>query len=46
MAEYEIPRAFLEWRGPWPMTAEGKMDLREFRRDVEERLARERENGS
>ncbi len=40
MAEYEIPKEFLEWKGAWPMTAEGKTDLRMLRRDVEERLAR------
>ena len=41
MAEYEIPKEFLEWKGPWPMTAEGKMDLRKLKKHVEERLARE-----
>jgi len=25
MAEYEIPKAFLEWEGPWPMTVVGKI---------------------
>ena len=39
MAEYEIPKEFLEWRGPWPMTAEGKMDFRLLQKEVEERLA-------
>jgi fatty-acyl-CoA synthase len=39
MAEYEIPRDFLEWEGQWPMTAEGKMDLRRLQREAEERLA-------
>jgi fatty-acyl-CoA synthase len=41
MAEYEIPKEFLEWQGPWPMTAEGKMDFRLLQKEVEERLARE-----
>jgi fatty-acyl-CoA synthase len=39
MAEYEIPRDFLEWEGQWPMTAEGKMDFKMLQREVEKRLA-------
>jgi fatty-acyl-CoA synthase len=38
MAEYEIPKDLLEWQGPWPMTAEGKMDFRVLQKNVEERL--------
>jgi fatty-acyl-CoA synthase len=41
MAEYEIPKEFLQWEGPWPMTAEGKMDLRILHEKAEERLAGE-----
>ena len=39
MAEYEIPKDFLEWEGQWPMTAEGKMDVKTLQREMEERLA-------
>ena len=27
MADYEIPKAFLNWEGPWPMTVVGKIQL-------------------
>ena len=27
MADYEIPKAFLKWDGPWPMTVVGKIQL-------------------
>ncbi len=40
MAEYEIPKEVFEWQGPWPMTAEGKMDFKVLQKDVEQRLAR------
>lgn len=39
MAAYEIPRDFLEWQGPWPMTAEGKIDFRRLQQEAVEQLA-------
>jgi fatty-acyl-CoA synthase len=38
MAEYEIPKEVLVWEGPWPMTSEGKTNLRILQKEVEERL--------
>lgn len=38
MAEYEIPKAILEWEGPWPMTVVGKMDFKALEKVLEERL--------
>ncbi len=40
MAEYEIPKAFLEWKGPWPVTVVGKMDFKALQEQMEARLAR------
>ncbi|MCC5859520.1 MAG: acyl--CoA ligase [Ectothiorhodospiraceae bacterium] len=39
MAAYEIPRDFLEWQGPWPMTAEGKIDFRRLQQEAIDQLA-------
>lgn len=41
MAAYEIPRNFLPWQGPWPMTAEGKIDFRALQKTAETSLADE-----
>jgi fatty-acyl-CoA synthase len=30
MADYEIPKAFLPWEGPWPMTVVGKIQTDEL----------------
>lgn len=38
MAEYEIPKEFLLWEGPWPLTPEGKMDFRALQKEAENRL--------
>jgi len=34
LAEYEIPKAFVEWTEEWPMTAEGKVNIKELRAKV------------
>jgi len=40
MAEYEIPKEFLAWEGPWPTTVVGKMDLKALHKALEERLGK------
>lgn len=38
MATYEIPRDFLEWRGEWPVSPEGKIDFKVLLKDAQTRL--------
>lgn len=38
MASYEIPRHFLEWRDPWPVSPEGKVDFKALLATAEDRL--------
>lgn len=38
MAAYEIPRNFLAWEGPWPVSAEGKIDFKALQAYAQERL--------
>lgn len=38
LAEYEIPKDFLKWEGPWPMSAVGKIQLDELEKQATERL--------
>lgn len=40
MAEYEIPREFLEWEGPWPVTPENKISFKTLQQEAEARLAK------
>jgi fatty-acyl-CoA synthase len=30
LAAYEIPRNLLEWDGPWPVSPEGKLGVKEL----------------
>ncbi|HEU0197300.1 MAG TPA: fatty acid--CoA ligase family protein, partial [Nevskiaceae bacterium] len=32
LAAYEIPRNLVEWQGPWPVSPEGKLGVKELRR--------------
>ncbi len=41
MAQYEIPKALLQWDGPWPMTSIGKMDTAVLEKETRERLSSE-----
>jgi len=37
MADYEIPKAIFEWEGPWPTTAEGKVNIKALQAEAEKR---------
>ncbi len=36
MADYEIPKSFIEWKGAWPMTEVGKVDFKAVARMTKE----------
>lgn len=38
MAQYEIPKDFLKWEGPWPMTSVGKIQLDVLQQKAEEQV--------
>jgi fatty-acyl-CoA synthase len=40
MAEYEIPKEFLEWEGPWPVTPENKINFKTLQQEAEVRLTK------
>ena len=37
MANYEIPKLICEWEGPWPITAEGKVNVKILQQEAEKR---------
>jgi fatty-acyl-CoA synthase len=37
MANYEIPKLIFEWEGPWPTTAEGKVNIKALQNEAEKR---------
>jgi fatty-acyl-CoA synthase len=37
MANYEIPKAIFVWEGPWPITAEGKVNIKALQQEAEVR---------
>lgn len=39
LADYEIPKEVLVWEGEWPMTAEGKIDVRKLTAAAKEQLS-------
>ena len=39
MARYEIPQQFIRYDGPWPVTPEGKMNVKALNRYAEEAVA-------
>ncbi|MDD5169868.1 MAG: class I adenylate-forming enzyme family protein [Syntrophales bacterium] len=37
LANYEIPKAIFVWEGPWPITAEGKVNIKALQQEAEVR---------